>query len=127
MKYAQSHQNDPVGAAVAREVIRIIDEDDLLSRGRETADMLMAGLQEIRERSGRISEIRGRGPMIGIDLVDGPDVSFTIATHRELVSRGYIPGRRPGVNVLRLDPALTIDTVDIEGFLAAFGEVLDAG
>jgi acetylornithine/N-succinyldiaminopimelate aminotransferase len=127
MKYAQSHQNDPVGAAVAREVIRIIDEQDLIARGMEIAGVLMAGLLKIKERSGRISEIRGRGPMIGIDLEDGPDVPFTIAAHRELVKRGYIPGRRPGVNVIRLDPALTIDREDIDGFLAAFGEVMEAG
>ena len=126
MKYAQSHQNDPVGAAVAREVIRIIDEEDLIARGREIADILMSGLEEIKGRSDRISEIRGRGLMIGIDLIDDPDMTFTIATHRELVNRGYIPGRRPGVNVIRLDPALTIDREDIDSFLASFGEVMEA-
>ncbi len=124
MKYAQSHQNDPVGAVVAREVIRVIDDEDLIARGSSIADRLMKGLIEISGLSGRIMEVRGRGPMIGIDLDDGPGVPFTVATHRELVSRGYIPGRRPGVNVIRLDPALTIETEDIEGFLAAFREVL---
>ena len=29
IKYAQSHQNDPLGAGVAREVIRVIREDGL--------------------------------------------------------------------------------------------------
>ncbi len=126
MKYAQSHQNDPVGAAVAREVIRIIEEEGLIARGREIADILMTGLLEIKERSGRISEIRGRGLMIGLDMVDGPGVPYTAAAHRELVNRGYIPGRRPGINVLRLDPALTIEREDIEGFLRTFGDVLEA-
>jgi acetylornithine aminotransferase len=127
MKYAQSHQNDPLGAAVAREVIRIIDGDGLIERGREIADLLMAGLATIAERSGLISEIRGRGPMIGIDLEDEPGVPFTMAAHRELVRRGYITGRRPGANVIRLDPALTIDHADIEGFLEASAEVLEVG
>jgi len=37
-------------------------------------------------------------------------------------------GRRPGVNVLRLDPSLTIDQNDIEDFLETFEAVLtDAG
>lgn len=124
MKYAQSHQNDPVGAAVAAEVIKIIEEDGLIERGREIAGALMAGLREVKERSERITEVRGRGPMIAVELEDGPGVPFTVATHRELVDHGYIPGRRPGVNVLRLDPALTIEIEDIEGFLAATREVL---
>jgi 4-aminobutyrate aminotransferase-like enzyme len=33
-------------------------------------------------------------------------------------------GRRPGVNVLRLDPALTIDRKDIEDFLETLEDVL---
>ena len=77
--------------------------------------------------SERISEIRGRGPMIALELDDGPGVPLTIAVHRDLVNRGYIPGRRPGVSVTRLDPALTIDREDIEGFLTTLGEVMEAG
>jgi 4-aminobutyrate aminotransferase-like enzyme len=45
--------------------------------------------------------------------------------HHELLRRGYIVGRRPGVNVLRLDPSLTIDRQDLENFLVALGEILD--
>ena len=37
---------------------------------------------------------------------------------------GYVLCRRPGVNVLRLDPSLTIDRKDIEGFLETLEEVL---
>ena len=47
-----------------------------------------------------------------------------VRAHRELVRRGFVLGRRPGVNVLRLDPSLTIDQKDIEGFLETFEAVL---
>ncbi|MCL6614138.1 MAG: hypothetical protein K6U03_05935 [Firmicutes bacterium] len=62
--------------------------------------------------------------MVALELEDDPEASFTIQTHRELVRRGYVLCRRPGVNVPRLDPSLTIDRKDIEGFLETLEEVL---
>jgi 4-aminobutyrate aminotransferase-like enzyme len=47
--------------------------------------------------------------------------------HRELVARGFVVGRRPGVSVLRLDPPLTTENGDIEAFLRAFEKTLLAG
>jgi acetylornithine aminotransferase len=124
VKYAQSHQNDPLGAAVARAVVEVIKEEDLIERGKGIAAILLAGLEGIKDRTGQIKEIRSRGLMVALELKDDPEASFTIRTHRELVRRGYVLGRRPGVNVLRLDPSLTIDQNDIQGFLEAFEAVL---
>jgi len=122
--YAQSHQNDPLGAAVAREVIEVIKQEDLIERGKGIAAILLSGLEGIKDRTGQIKEIRSRGLMVALELKDDPEASFTIRTHRELVRRGYVLGRRPGVNVLRLDPSLTIDQNDIENFLETFESVL---
>ena len=124
LKYAQSHQNDPLGAAVAREVVRTIRDEGLIARGAELAAFLTAGLQAIQARTGRIAELRGRGLMLAIELLDDPETTATIRIHRELARRGYLVGRRPGVPVLRLDPSLTIERADLEGFLANFEEVL---
>jgi hypothetical protein len=38
---------------------------------------------------------------------------------------GYLLGRRPGFDVLRLDPSLTIDQEDIGGFLETFEAILN--
>ncbi len=127
VKYAQSHQNDPLGAAVVREVVRIIQEDGLIERGREMAAILVSGLDGIKARTDKIREIRARGLMAALELRDDPETSFTIRTHRELVARGYLLGRRPGVSVLRLDPSLTISRQDIEGFLEMLEDVLADG
>jgi acetylornithine aminotransferase len=121
--YAQSHQNDPLGAAVAREVVRIIREEGLIERAGAISDVLLPGLEGIKAHSDLIRDIRGRGLMVAIEFEDDSDNSATIRMHHELVRRGFIVGRRPGVNVLRLDPSLTIDLGDIEGFLETFGEL----
>lgn len=126
VKYAQSHQNDPLGAAVAREVIHVIREEGLIERAVALGVLLKDGLDAIQARAGRIRDVRARGLMAAVELVDDSSASFTIAVHRELVRRGFIVGRRPGVNVLRIDPSLTIDRTDIEGFLATFEEAMTA-
>jgi acetylornithine aminotransferase len=124
VKYAQSHQNDPLGAVVAREVVRIIREEGLIERGREIAATLVSGLEGIKARTGQIKETRARGLMVAVELEDDAEASFTARTQRELMDRGFILARRPDTNVLRIDPSLTIDRNDIERFLGAFENVL---
>jgi acetylornithine aminotransferase len=121
---AQSHQNDPLGAAIAREVIRVVREESLIERGREIADLLGVGLEGIALRTERIAQIRRRGLMIALELKDDPGTSLAVRTHRDLLQRGFIVARRPGLSVLRIDPPLTIERADIQSFLQALEEIL---
>jgi acetylornithine/N-succinyldiaminopimelate aminotransferase len=125
IRYAQSHQNDPLGAAVVLEVIRVIRDEKLIEKGNRTAKLLLEGLQKVRSRTKKIRDIRARGLMIAIELEeDSEEASFSRNVQEELLREGYIIAQRPGLNVLRIDPSLTIDQKDIEGFLAAFEKVL---
>lgn len=124
LKYSQSHQNDPLGAVVARTVVRVIREEGLIERGREIGGLLARGLEAVKSRSRRVSDVRSRGLMAAIEFHDGPGFPFTIRTHRELVRRGFVVGRRPDVPVLRIDPSLTIDLGDVEAFLATLGDII---
>jgi acetylornithine aminotransferase len=123
--FAQSHQNDPLGAAVAREVIRTIREENLLERGKTIAATMRIGLERIQSRFDRIRQVRGRGLMLALEIRDDADTSFTIQLHRELVRRGFLLARRPGAAVLRLDPGLTIEAGDIGDFLEVLEEALE--
>jgi len=118
--WAQSHQNDPLGAAVAREVIRTIREEQLIERSTGIAEQLQTGLQTIKARTGVIAEVRARGLMLAIELKDDAECSLTTTTHRELARRGFLVARRPTAAVLRLDPALTVASQDIADFLTVF-------
>lgn len=124
LHYAQSHQNDPLGAAVAREVVRTIRDEKLIERGRETAALFGPGLEAIASRRERVEAVRWRGLMAAVDLKDISGAPATARIHEALVDRGYLVGRRPGVNVLRLDPSLTIEREDVESFLAALDDVV---
>lgn len=122
--YAQSHQNDPLGAAMAREVIRIIRDEGLIERSLGLARLLHDGLQGIQERTGKITAVRSRGLMAAVDLADEPQGSVAPRVHRELVTRGFIVCRRPGTGTLRIDPSLTVAREDLEGFLSVLEYVL---
>lgn len=124
IRYAQSHQNDPLGAAVAATVISVIEEERLVERGRKIGTLLADGLEQIRSGNATIHEVRARGAMIAIEIEDSAGDDLTGRIHRGLVERGYVAGRRPGVNVIRLDPPLTIPEEEIAGFLAAVAETL---
>jgi 4-aminobutyrate aminotransferase-like enzyme len=62
--------------------------------------------------------------MAAVELVDDAEAARAIRVHRELVRCGYVLARRPGLRVLRIDPALTIERDDLEGLMAAFEDVL---
>ncbi len=69
VKYAQSHQNDPVGAAVVREVIRLIREEGLLDREPgDLEDPARRAWTRCGARTGAIREIRARGLMVAVEL-----------------------------------------------------------
>ncbi len=125
--YAQSHQNDPLGAAIVLEVIRIINEDGLIEQSKKISTRLLNGLEGIQARTDKIKAIRGRGLMVAVDLKDIADAAYTAYVQKELLRKGYIVAQRPGLNVLRIDPALTIDSKDIENFLRVFEDVLADG
>jgi len=122
--YAQSHQNDPLGAAILREVIRTVRDEKLVERSAEMGRVLMSGLEAICERTGTILTIRGRGLMVAVELQDDTEHARAIRVQRELVRLGYILARRMGTSVFRIDPPLTIERQDLTDFLATFEEVL---
>ena len=124
LKFSQSHQNDPLGAAIAAEVVRVIRDDELIAKAETDGAFLLRGLSRIMTETGRIREIRARGLMIALELVDDERCRFSDSVHRELIHRGYIIARRPGLNVFRIDPPLTVERSDLAEFLSELEQVL---
>ena len=116
---------------MAGEVIRTIQEEGLIDRCREMGAYLISGLEGVKTRTGKIKDVRGRGLMVAREMEDDApadaDASFARWTQGELLRNGFIVGRRPDDNVLRLDPSLTIDREDIEAFLEALSSILNRG
>lgn len=118
--YSQSHQNDPLGAAVAGKVIGIIQRDELVFRAEQLGAEIRDRLEKIKNNYGIIKEIRGRGLLLAIEFENNKDLSYATAINEKLHHNGIILVKRPGLEVFRLDPALTITEADINYFLDTF-------
>ncbi len=117
-KYAQSHQNDPLGAAVVREVIREIEDNDLITKAGQKGPAFLSQLESLVDHE-IVLAVRGRGMMFAMDLVS-EDVTDEI--YGDLISRGYILGNRG--TAFRIDPPLILTEAEFDGFIEAFTAVL---
>ncbi|HYH92980.1 MAG TPA: aspartate aminotransferase family protein [Candidatus Saccharimonadales bacterium] len=64
-----TYSHAPVGAAVAREVLRILQDEDLVAASARLGDGLQRRLRERLDEHPAVGEIRGRGLLVGIELV----------------------------------------------------------
>ena len=64
-----TYSHAPGGAAVAREVLRILDEEGLVEASRAKGERLADLLHERLAPHPHLGEIRGRGLMVGVELV----------------------------------------------------------
>ena len=124
-KHSQSHQNDPLGAAVALEVLRTIQEKKLIERGNRIGTAFMHELQSIAEQYSFIKEIRGRGMMIAIEFVGSEDDELGLFVFNKLFESGYFVNKRPHLNILRIDMPLTIPEIEVKNFLTCFNRIFN--
>ncbi|MBT3358294.1 MAG: aminotransferase class III-fold pyridoxal phosphate-dependent enzyme [Rhodospirillales bacterium] len=117
-KYMQSHQNDPLGAAVACEVIKVLTDEKLVSKAAILGDSFLEMLQ-VLTNSTHIAEVRGRGLMFAVEFTEKA-VGDRICDR--LLEKGYIVCNRGGM--FRIDPPLVIEEMDFRGFVSAFGDLL---
>ena len=106
----------PVACAAALAVLEIVDDPALLRRVRELGARLRDGLLGLAG----VSEVRGRGLMLGVGLADGLDAA---AVGVDLLARGLIVNV-PEPGTLRLLPPLTVDPDQIERAVALIGAAL---
>jgi acetylornithine aminotransferase len=122
--YYQSHQNDPLGCAVAKAVINILRDENIIGKSKTAGDYFFDALQQLKRKYSSIDEIRGRGLMFAIEFKDTLEDDVLSDLYVECVRRGFILAKRPGLNVFRIDPPLIIRKEDIDRFLETFDRLL---
>lgn len=110
--YAQSHQNDPLGCSVAKDVIGVLHEENLIERGNMVGAFFLDGLKRLEGKHTIVKEARGRGLLLALELHPHQKISVTWLYH-ELFAKGFLVGYYPLGNILRFDPALTIQKSEI--------------
>lgn len=115
------------GRAVLDYVIRHQLKDNAAARGAE----LMTGLREATEANDAVGDLRGKGLMIGIELVhpgtDEPDVAAASQVQERARKAGLLIGKG-GLygNVLRIAPPLTVTADEVAEGLDALISALGA-
>lgn len=114
--HASTFAGGAVVSVAALTVLELIDDPTLLRRVRELGTTLREQLLEVDG----VTDVRGRGLMLGVGLAEGIDAA---AVGLSLLERGLIVNV-PEPGTLRLLPPLTVDSAQIERAVALIGESL---
>jgi len=128
--HVTSHVSDPLPAAAGLAVLEVIEEERLVERARERGGYLLGRLRELQAAHEQIGDVRGRGLLVGLELVEDresrrPADALGAAVTAECLRRGLsmnIVRVGSGANCFRMAPPLTISEDEID--LAV--EILDS-
>ena len=108
---------NPLGCAVAKKAIEILEEEDLVRKSREKGEYLSNELKKIE--SSVIKEIRGRGLFIGIELTENARPYC-----KKLKENGVLVKDTHG-NIIRSLPPLTISYEELDWAIDKFKKVFE--
>jgi 4-aminobutyrate aminotransferase / (S)-3-amino-2-methylpropionate transaminase / 5-aminovalerate transaminase len=124
---SSSYGGNPLAAAAARVTVETIIEDGLVDHSRRLGETMLAEMQRWEETIPIVSDVRGRGLMLGFDLVQPGtktllDKTVTRRIFHDLLERGVIAMiYNPEV---RINPPLVIGEEQAMEALATMREVL---
>ena len=124
--YFNTFGGDPMQAAQARATMDVIAEEKLSANAVAMGQRLKDGMRELMKNHSLIGDVRGRGLLLGMELVEDR-ISKEHATEKTalfmdkckekgvLVGKGGLLG-----NVIRLAPPLTINAGQVDELLEVF-------
>jgi acetylornithine aminotransferase len=108
---------NPVACSAALAVLQTIDEEDLLAHVQRMGAHFMAGLIRLQKKYAFVTEVRGRGLMLAMEL-DRPGGHMVL----KALERGYLINCTVDT-VLRFLPPLTIMPQEVDGLLATLDAI----
>lgn len=116
-----THVSDPLPAAVGLKVLEIVERDGLVERARVSGRRLEQGLRALQDRHECIGDVRGRGLLLGMEIVQHrqtkqPAPALGAAITRQCMSMGLSMNivQLPGMgSVFRIAPPLNVSDDDI--------------
>jgi len=120
--HGHTYTGNPLACAAAIANLEIFEEEKTLSRLQGKIEKLWKGLERFKELK-HVGEIRGRGVMVGIELVQLTVTKRPFAPEMRIGHRVTLEARRRGViirplgDVIVLNPPLSITDAEIEKLL----------
>ncbi len=124
---SSSYGGNPLAAVAVSETIKAIRDERLIENSRKVGAILLARLTALKEKYEFVGDVRGKGLLIGIDLVRNlrtkalmsrrvTEVIFREALKRGLLLMGYFPR-------VRINPPLVISEAQAEAGVEILDEV----
>ena len=134
-----THSHQPVGAAVAREALRILEAESLVEASAAKGERLRGLLNTGLDDHPHVGEVRGRGLLVGVEVVADREsrapfpraarvAEATVAAARE---RGVLlysgTGNADGVDgdVLLLGPPFVVSDAELETIATVTADAID--
>ncbi len=118
-EHGSTFGGNPLGAAVAREALKVIVEERLVERSAELGDYFLTQLRAVSSR--HVVEIRGKGLWIGIVL--SPEAGGARRFCEALQQRGMLC-KETHHTVIRIAPPLVITREEVDWAVEQLTEVL---
>jgi 4-aminobutyrate aminotransferase-like enzyme len=127
---SSSYGGNPLASAAAAAALRIIDDEDLVDNAHDVGAAMLTGLERFVDDYPFVGAVRGRGLLIGVELVRDKTTREPLSTGaakriyaaclaRGLLTMAYAPR-------LRIQPALTIDLDTARNGVEILREAFDA-
>lgn len=125
--HASTFGGNPVSCAAALETVALL-EDELMDNAADVGAFLMSELNTLADQHEMIGDVRGKGLMIGVELVKDRETKERASAERNAVVQACF--RRGllvlgcGENTVRLAPPLIIDREQAETAVRILGEAI---
>jgi len=129
-----THVSDPLPAAVGVAVLDVVESEKLVDRARQSGERLRQGLLSLQQRYECIGDVRGRGLLIGLEIVSArkskePAGELGSRIGEEAMRRGLSTNivRLPAMgSVFRIAPPLTVSDDEISQGVRILQESVEA-
>jgi 2,2-dialkylglycine decarboxylase (pyruvate) len=121
--HVTSHVSDPLPAAAGLAVLDVIVAEGLVERAAARGAYMLARLRELQAAHEVVGDVRGRGLLVGLELVEDreskrPADELGAAVTRECYERGLsmniVRGGGANANCFRIAPPLTVSEDEID-------------
>lgn len=132
--FLTTHVSDPLPAAVGLAVLDVVARDGLAARAVSAGKRLRDGLEGLQQRFECIGDVRGRGLLLGIEIVTDrasrtPDLAMADRIGAGAMERGLSMNivKLPAMGaVFRIAPPLTISDSEIDEGLDIMASAIEA-
>jgi 4-aminobutyrate aminotransferase len=125
--HASTFGGNPVSCSAALATIELL-EAELMANAKIRGEYLMTGLRELQQSVECMGDVRGKGLMVGVELVKDRDTKERASDWRnEVIQKAFQKGLLLlgcGENTIRFSPALTVTVEEIDACLSIFEKSL---